>query len=397
MNSSNTAPAGLALLAIALLGVNLRPALAAIGPMLDTIQAATGLGNTGASLLTTLPVLAMGLGALWSIRLQRAIGDRIGIALGIVVLALACAMRAVFASTSGLIVTAVLAGTGIAFMQALLPGFIKRRFPGTSSAAIGIFTTAITIGGAGAAATTPWLAEAFGWSAALATSAIPAALALLVWLLVTRDGGKPASRPPPGSAARQSYRWWRHDRALTLLLFFGLQAGAYMLVLAWLPPYYTALGWSAADSGLLLGGVNLMQIVSGIAVSAFAHRFHDRRIPLSAVLLLLLGGQVCLVMAPLSLAIPACCLVGLGLGGIFPLALIVTMDHSHEPQQAAELLAFVQGGGYLLASVMPLAAGYLRDVLADLVYAWLLLGGATLAQIIIAMRFSPKSCVLHSD
>ena len=58
------------LLAIVLTGLNLRPILAAVGPVLDDIQAATSLGDSGAGLLTTLPVLAMGVCALLAGALQ---------------------------------------------------------------------------------------------------------------------------------------------------------------------------------------------------------------------------------------------------------------------------------------------------------------------------------------
>ena len=47
--------------AIVLVGLNLRPALASIGPLLDALQTGAGLGDGLASLLTSLPVLLMGL------------------------------------------------------------------------------------------------------------------------------------------------------------------------------------------------------------------------------------------------------------------------------------------------------------------------------------------------
>lgn len=46
-------------IAILLLGINLRPILAVVGPLLEQIQQATGLDDSQAGLLTTLPILAM--------------------------------------------------------------------------------------------------------------------------------------------------------------------------------------------------------------------------------------------------------------------------------------------------------------------------------------------------
>ncbi len=73
-------PCLLAVLLVLLVGVNLRPILAAIGPLLDGIQAATGLEGSGAGALTTLPIAAMGLCALGGARLQAWLGERRGIA-----------------------------------------------------------------------------------------------------------------------------------------------------------------------------------------------------------------------------------------------------------------------------------------------------------------------------
>ena len=72
----------LLLAAIFALAVNLRPAMAAVGPLLDLIEGATGMDSTAASLLTTLPVLMIGLGALSIRPLRRRLGERRGILLG---------------------------------------------------------------------------------------------------------------------------------------------------------------------------------------------------------------------------------------------------------------------------------------------------------------------------
>lgn len=58
-----------------LLGLNLRPVLAGIGPLLTQIQVAAGLSDAMAGLLTTLPVFAMGWCALYGGRLQSCLGN----------------------------------------------------------------------------------------------------------------------------------------------------------------------------------------------------------------------------------------------------------------------------------------------------------------------------------
>lgn len=58
---------------------------------------------------------------------------------------------------------------------------------------------------------------------------------------------------------------------------------------------------------------------------------------------------------------------------------------------AGDFTAFVQGGGYIIASFMPLIAGALRDVFADLTQAWLLMALGIMGLILLALRYSPDS------
>lgn len=380
--------------AIVLLALNLRPALAAIGPLLDLIETSTGLTHTEASLLTTLPVLVMGLCALFGAYLRRWLGERGGIAIGAAMISIACLARVALTGREGLIATAILTGIGIALVQTLLPAFIKREFPAQSGRIMGLYTTGIMGGAAIAAATAAGLAEHLGWPATLAIWCIPAALAVLFWLMATWCGeGERIAFPQPQAIhpQREHPPFWRIRRAWELLVFFGIGTGAYTLVLAWLPPFYTALGWSRSDAGFLLGGLTITEVVAGLTVSAFIGRFPDRRGPLVVVLALLLAGLICLIAAPLSLALVACGLLGTGIGALFPLSLILTLDHIDDPGRAGELASFVQGGGYIIASTMPLLAGILRDQFSDLSQAWMVMAAGALLLIGMSMRFSPAS------
>ena len=373
----------LLLLAIVLLGLNLRPALAAIGPLLDRIQRDTGLDHVTASLLTSVPVIIMGLGALACGPLRRRLGDNGGILLGVLLIALASLLRGLLPAASTLLVSAVLAGAGIAFVQALLPGLIKSRFAADSGRLIGFYSCAIMAGAAFGAAFTPWLAQSLGWAWALAGWTLPALLAAAVWRRAAPSAGASAVASAPPLVT------WRWPRAWLLMSFFGIGTAGYTLVLAWLPPYYTALGWSAQASGLLLAALTLCEVVAGLLLSSLLPRFPDRRPLLAAVLLSLLAGLIGLQLAPETLVVPVALLLGVGIGGLFPLSLVVAQDHLDDPRQTGDLLAFVQGGGYLIAACAPLLAGLLRHYSTDLSLSWQLMALATLVLMVMAMRFSP--------
>ncbi|UGV26194.1 MFS transporter [Rhodopseudomonas boonkerdii] len=375
--------------AVIIVGINLRPALAAVGPLLDAIQRDTGLGDTGASLLTTLPVVLMGVclfGAAW---LRRLFGERGGIALGAVLIVLACAMRWWFPDLSTLLLTAVLGGIGIAIVQALMPSVIRAQAGGSAARLMGLYSTAIMGGALIASTLSPWIARSVSWPAALGIWAVPALVGLAAWWKVMDRPDTATS----GSAHRAIYRF---PRAWVLLAFFGLGTGAYTLVLAWLPPFYTRFGWTAEAAGALLGLVTLAEVVSGIAVSLWINRLPDRRPALLVAIGALLVGLLCLCLAPLSLAWPAALFAGLGIGALFPLSLIVSMDHAGDAGEAGAIVGFVQGGGYVLAALLPFIAGLLRQHLSDLTPAWWLMALLCVVMAGIAVRLRPE-CRLLCD
>ncbi|HTM78321.1 MAG TPA: MFS transporter [Devosia sp.] len=376
-----------AVLAVAL---NLRPAIAGIGPLTSSIIDATDMGSTGIGLLTMLPVFLMGVGAMSVRLLRRALGEIFGIGIGALVIAVSCASRIWLDTSLGLLATAAGAGIGISIVQALAPGFIKRNFPANTGRAIGLFSTGIVAGAAFAAASAAGLAERFGWTFALASWGMPALLAMVLWSFASRSAAseETSTEFPPEIKAPS---FWRRPRSWSLLVFFGIGTGAFMLVMAWLPPFYVELGQSPQMAGYLLAGLTFVEALTALGLAAFIHHFPDRRGPLITCLILVLAGLVCLLLSPVPLAVPAVLLLGAGIGILFPLSIIVAIDHVKDPTIAGDFTAFVQGGGYIIASLVPLIAGALRDAFADLSQAWMLMAIGIVGLIVLALRFSPDS------
>lgn len=369
-----------------LIGINLRPIMASIGPLLGILQKDLALTNTQASLLTTLPVMMMGAFALAGPWLQRSVGENKGVGLGMLLIAAASGLRAYVDQSSTLIATAALGGIGIAIIQALMPAYLKRTYPESAGTLMGLFTTGIMAGAAIASAASAPGADHVGWRLTLGVAAIPALITFTLWVLCAGD-----QRVQPHTVGLPI----RNIRAWLLMAFFGIGTGAYTLVLAWLPPYYIELGWPAANAGYLLGALTLTEVIAGLLVSALIHRFPDRRAPLAFVVILVILGLGCLIGAPRELATLATLLLGLGIGALFPLSLIITLDHANSPGEAGSLLAFVQGGGYLLAGTMPFFAGVLRDEMASLRLAWAGMAIGVAVLLIFCRLFSPRRAVVH--
>jgi len=364
-----------------LVGLNLRPMLAIVGPLFPALHQQTGLSGTTFSLLTTLPVAMMGLSALSGPWLLARFGPVRGIAIGLLCLAVASLWRGTTISSGQLIATAVLGGTGIGVIQALMPALIRQHYAAATATLMALFSTGIMAGAALMAASGEPLSSHVGLQPALALSGGLTLLTWLIWIM-HRHPLPPAQAPSAALALPLS-------RTLLLLLFFGIGTGAYTLVLAWLPPFYVQMGWRARHSGFLLAALTLTEVIAGFIVSAILHRFPDRRPLLLAVLVLLLIGLLSLAFYPARFPILSTLLLGTGIGALFPLSLIVTLDHARSAREAGILLSRVQGGGYLIASLMPLVAGWVRDSGASLSQAWLLMSVGVAVLIAIAWRFRP--------
>ncbi|AOP95492.1 MFS transporter [Enterobacter roggenkampii] len=368
-----------------IVGLNLRPILASVGPLFSVLQREAGLTATQFSLLTTLPVAMMGLAALCGPWLLARIGAVRGIMLGLFILLVACSLRGFSTSLTGLMGTALLGGASIGTIQALMPALIKKAYTQTASTIMSLFSTGIMAGAAVAAASAEPLFSWLTLKPALAMAGVLALLALMLWL--------PLVKQPQGEQTAHESVTLSSSRTGLLLLFFGVGTGAYTLVLAWLPPLYIQAGWSARSSGYMLAWLTLTEVAAGFAVSALIGKFPDRRVPLITVLLLLLAGLLCLVFSPGTKPVLSTLLLGIGIGALFPLSLIVTFDHARTPAQAGKLLSKVQGGGYMIAALMPLVAGIVRDSSVSLTSAWLVMSAGVVLLIAIAFTFKPAANV----
>ncbi|WP_202369417.1 cyanate transporter [Pseudomonas sp. MWU318] len=386
---ATTRPAAWLMFGIILVALNLRPSMAAVGPLLSAIRGDIPLSFSVASLLTMLPVMAMGVAMFFGIGISRRLGEQRTVILSLLIIGLATLSRLVLDSAPQLIGSAVLAGMGIALIQALMPVLIKSRFPDHVALCMGLYVTSIMGGAALAASLSPLVLVLTGsWRIGLAIWAALSLLALLVWW--TQSTSSSLQITPVGKEF-----FTRNSRAWLLALFFGLGTASYTCVLAWLAPYYVEQGWSEQQAGLLLGFLTAMEVISGLVTPAIANRSRDRRIVLAGLLLLIIGGFCGLILSPQHLSLLWPCLLGLGIGGLFPMSLIVSLDHLDNPQRAGSLTAFVQGIGYLIAGLSPLLAGVIRDRLGSFEWAWWSLTAVMVVMLLIVLRFDPRQYARH--
>lgn len=386
MHAQRSTPSPALLLAlVALVGLNLRPFLTVVGPLVPQIRQSTGLDYQSMSLFTLVPMGLMGVCAFAGPRLQRRVGARPAVIAALVVLSLACALRLVTSNGMALVGTAALCGLGVAVVQAVFPGIVKAHFPGRVAVVMGLYSSMLMGGGALGAQVAPIVANATAsWQAGLAWTALPAVLAVAAAALVLPRGGA-----AQGGAMRAGLLLGR-PRTWLLMACFGLVNGGYSTVVAWLAPYYQSIGWTNAASGGLLAAMAASQAVAALAIPAMAARRQDRRPWIWATLAMQIAGFAGLALWPQAMPLGWVVLLGAGLGGCFALSMVVALDHLENPADAGALSALMQGGGFLLAAIPPWIVAVLHDLTGGFVAGWLMhLGFATLVALLV-VRFAPE-------
>lgn len=384
-----TAPVPMPLLVVAifLVALNLRAALASLPPLVRTVQDDLGLSAGTAGLLTTLPVLCMGLFAPLAQRLAHRVGREATVALALVVLLGGLLLRLAGDVLGLLMASTVLVGVGIALCGTVLPGIVKQFFRQRSGAMTGVYLLAMMVGAAAASALAVSLAAVLGsWQASLATWAVLALVGLAAWLPVVRavnDRGGAADADEPAALP------WRSPTARLLAAFLAMQSFGFYTQLAWIPPSYESQGWSARDAGLLLAVWSIVQLVTGVGGPLLADRVTDRRPLLAGALLLTLAGVTGVVLAPTAAPWLWVSLMGLGQGAGFALGLVKLVDYAPTPAASARLSALVFLFSYSVASLGPYVFGVAHDLTDGFGVPYSLLLVVALVQLLLVPRLRP--------
>jgi CP family cyanate transporter-like MFS transporter len=377
------------LAAVALFGLNLRPFITGIGPLAADIGAGTGLDLKGISLLTLVP---MALFAFAGPFLQSRVGARRSTIASLAVLVLGSALRLFATKGWQLVGTAALLGLGVAVIQAVFPGIVKKQFPRHVGIVMGLYSATLMGGGALGAQVAPLVAGVTGdWHAGLAWMAVPAVLALaLAALYLPRDGVS-------GQKRTSAIALLKRPRVWLLMACFGLVNGGYSTVVAWLAPFYREHGWSAAASGSLLAILAVCQALAALVLPVLAKGKDDLRPWLWLTLVMQAAGFAALAFRPEAAPLASAMLLGAGLGGCFALSMIVALDHLPDPAEAGALSALMQGGGFLITALPPWIVAALHEATGSFVAGWLLHLASAIVVAVLYWRVSPASYARAMD
>jgi CP family cyanate transporter-like MFS transporter len=342
---------------IVLLSFNLRPAAVAVGPVLAEARDGLNMSAAAAGLLTSLPVLAFaGFGAA-APALARRIGVHRATLVAILALAVGLAARAAVPGAVPFLALSMLALSGMAVANVLLPSLVKLHFPDRVGTVTALYTGTLAFGlTAALMLTVPISDAAGGWRFGLGAWAIPAILAALPWLWLAGHDRRLESEPHDvrlGDVARTRLGW-------AMAVFFGLQSMQAYAIFGWFAQLWRDNGYSPTTAGVLVGLVAATSVPLSLWLPAAAARRDDQRGILLAVMACYPIAYLGLVVSPHDLAVVWAVIVGAGTC-TFPLILTLIGLRSRTPAGTAALSGFTQSAGYLLAAVGPFTVGVLHD------------------------------------
>lgn len=368
-------------IALVLIGLNLRAGITGASALLHDLQAVLGYGALVAAIIPSIPTLCFAMAGATTSWLTGRVGVEKAILLALAMLAGGLLLRAI-PSTGMLVAGSVVGMSGLAVCNVAMPSFIREHFAARTSLMTAVYTVTMTTGGTLTSVAVVPLAQALGSpSAAVGTVGIAAVAAFLGFLPVALH----AHRSTVRTTARHVSPWplLRTRKGLLLTAIFTLQALLAYALLSWFPYMLTTMGLSASESGLMFGVMQLVSVPAGMVLIAIGSRPRMLRPAFYLVSITMLAGIAALLLLPTGLAVIPAILMGFGLG-IFPLVMVMISRSGTSTAETTALSTLAQSTGYLLATAGPFGMGLLHSATGGWALPLVLLLGLAAVQIMVA-------------
>lgn len=337
----------------------MRPQILAIGPLLPLIRTDLGLPAGIAGLLTTIPVLCMGMFAPVGPRLAARFGATTAFALCLSTVVAFGIARSLAPSVPLLMLATFAIGIGIGSAGAIPSMIVAQRMPARPALGTGAYAGGIVAGSTLASGLAVPLAGEADWRRALLVISLTSIVCVVAWLVLV---GTHRRDRVAGTVARKLP--WRDATGWLLVVVFGLQSVLFYGVVAWLPNAFVERGWDETSAGALVAVFNGVGLVTTIGLPIVADRLGSRRRQLLASSVIAVLGFAAVIAAP-ELAFLWVAILGLALGAVFPLVLTLPLDVTDDPSRVGSVAALMLLGGYVLSSTGPVSLGAARDITGD--------------------------------
>lgn len=351
---------------IVFIAFNLRPAITSVGPLIRLIREDVNISNGIAGLLTSLPLIAFAIVSPIVPKVARKYTNERTLIIGLLLIIVGIGLRSVAILTTLFLGTFII-GTGIAICNVLLPSIIKDNFPLKIAFMTGLYSTAMGVFAALASGLSypSTTVLNINWQSSLLLWAIPAIMAVLIWMYISRKKFVKKKTKPElleGGNSVNNNRMWSSALAWQVATLLGLQSFLFYVTISWLPEILHDYGVSLSTGGWMLSFAQIIGLPFSFLVPVMAGKLKSQSIIAASMGVSALCGYGGLLLgSSILVMIISIVLIGITLSGGFALALTLLGLRAKTPEHASELSGMAQSVGYLLAAIGPFAIGTLFD------------------------------------
>jgi CP family cyanate transporter-like MFS transporter len=373
-----------AVLAIVLVALSMRNAVAVIGPVFSTISNDLGLDVVVLSFVGAAPPLAFAVAGLVVPGLVRRVGLEAMLIVSLVTILGGEVLRAFSSEAVLLVLTTTVTMLGIGSANVLLPPLVRRYFPERIGGMTSLYLVLMCVGASVPAFTGVLIAGAAGWQFAIGVWAVIPVLALVPWLALLRstrpadpvtapistiepiaiepevvefdDGHDPTG--PATTTVRRSMAFSPTAWALTACL--AMSSISIYVAMAFLPSMLTAVGVTPVVAAFALGVAVVLGIPQALVVPLLATR-QAAVLPMIVIAAFCgVAGWTGMLLAPAAAPVLWAFFIG-SVPITFPLSLLLVNTRTRSHRVTVRVSAFVQGLGYVIAGVFSFGVGLLHD------------------------------------
>ncbi|WP_083508847.1 CynX/NimT family MFS transporter [Arthrobacter alpinus] len=369
------------ILAVALVGLNLRAGISSASALFHDLQLVLGYGTFTAALLPSIPTLCFAVAGAGTSWLVRRVGVEKAIALALATLTLGLALRAV-PSVGMLVLGTVVSMSGLAVCNVAMPSFIREHYASKTTAMTGLYTITMSLGATiSAAVSVPLALQLDSPSLGLAAWSILSLVTLIAFIPVALA----AHRRQVIGRGMHSSPWvlLKTRQGLLITAFFTIQAIAAYSIISWLPTILIAGGLDPTTAGLILGLAQVVTVGGNVALLALAGRPGGLRRAFMVASGSYLLGAVALLVLPAQAAVAPALLLGLGFG-VFSLVLVVISRSGNTTAEATAMSTLAQSVGYLVGTMGPFGMGLAHSLSGGWTLPLILLVAVAAVQVVLA-------------
>jgi CP family cyanate transporter-like MFS transporter len=356
------------ILGVLVVGLNLRPAIVALAPVLDDIKLDHHLSAAAAGLLTSVPLMSFVLLSTFAPRFGRRLGYGRAILWSLILLFVGFGIRLI-PSTAALFTGMAVLGVAITVGNILIPAYTKAEYPDYAGPLTAVYTVSLYLGPALAAAGTLPLMHILGsWQLAIAAWGLLAVIAIPIWWphatqehIDRRDGSSNAQ----SVSTEARTKLWADPLAWAVTVYFAILSILFYTISAWLPTLLTGAGEDPTTASRMLSLINIAAIPFALGISLAVYRTKGQVWATTAGTVLLGAGLIGLLLSPTQGTALWMIVFGAGHGTATGIAYSLPLLRARNSSQTAALGGLSQTAGYSLSALGPVGAGALHDIVGS--------------------------------